>query len=319
MLSEFDHIEKLRNHFNLAKIGDDCAVLPKNAQKDLLISADLLVEDIDFSQSWAKPEEIGHKALAVSLSDIAAMGGDPQFGMISIGVPESIWNSDFLDRFYEGWFNLAKAHNVELIGGDTSKTPDKIVVDSIVLGEVDRGAAVLRSGAKVGDLIYVSGRLGGASAGLQILQNTTSPEKKIGTAESKLINQQLKPTPHIQYGKLLQKHELATAMIDLSDGLSSDLNHICKASDVGAKIHSESIPIDEDLSLRGKPERENLSRALNGGEDFELLFTVNPENISSNILKDSFLIGEITPNDGTIELIVDGKPQILRPDGYSHF
>src|SRR5215207_11237740 len=166
MLSEFQFLENLRRKHSLTKIGDDCAVLPKDERTDLVMTTDLLVEDIDFRLAWSKPEFIGHKALAVSLSDIAAMGAKPVWSMISIGIPEKIWKTDFIDAFYEGYLALAKENGIELIGGDVSKTPDKVVIDSIAAGEVQKNKAVLRSGARVGDLIFVSGELGGAAAGL---------------------------------------------------------------------------------------------------------------------------------------------------------
>ena len=128
--------------FNLAKIGDDCAVLPKDEQTDLVITTDLLVEDIDFRLDWTTPEFLGHKSLAVSLSDVAAMGAKPVWSMLSIGIPTKIWKTNFVDKFYEGYFELAKKFDVEFVGGDVSKTPDKIVIDSIVAGEVEKGKAV---------------------------------------------------------------------------------------------------------------------------------------------------------------------------------
>src|SRR5690606_17411987 len=150
-----------------------CAVLPFDGENDLLITSDLLAEDIDFRLDWTTPELLGHKALAVSLSDIAAMGGEPSWALLSIGVPENLWDGDFLDRFYEGWHFLAHQHGVELIGGDVSRVGDKLVIDSTVLGKVARGKAIPRSGAKVGDAIYVTGSLGGAAAGLRLLESGT--------------------------------------------------------------------------------------------------------------------------------------------------
>jgi len=121
--SEFEFIQNIKTKFSLTKIGDDCAILPKDDKTDLLVTADLLVEDIDFRLEWTTPELLGHKALAVSLSDIAAMGGDPRWSMLSIGIPERLWNSDFVDRFYDGWFELARKFDVDLVGGDVSRTP----------------------------------------------------------------------------------------------------------------------------------------------------------------------------------------------------
>ena len=138
MRTEFEFIKNLGELFNLSLIGDDCAVLPKDPQNDLLITTDALVEDVDFRLEWTIPKLLGHKALAISLSDIAAMGGKPTFSMLSIGVPEKIWKTDFMDKFYEGYMILAKKFGVKLAGGDISKTPDRLVIDSITLGTVKK-------------------------------------------------------------------------------------------------------------------------------------------------------------------------------------
>src|SRR4029079_14825756 len=147
MLGEFEFIQNIKKKYSLEKVGDDCAVLPKNSWTDQVITADLLVEDIDFRLEGTTPEFLGHKALAVSISDVAAMGGEPKWAMLSVGMPENLWNSDFINGFYEGWFALAKKFSIELVGGDVSRTPDRIVIDSIVGGEVPKGKAIMRSGA----------------------------------------------------------------------------------------------------------------------------------------------------------------------------
>ena len=143
MVSEFEFIDNIRVKYGLDRIGDDCAVLPKDSDNDLLLTADMLIEDIDFRLEWTTPEFLGHKSLAVSLSDIAAMGGVPKWGMLSIGVPENLWNIDFLDRFYDGWLELASGYGVELVGGDVSRSPDKLVIDSVAGGEIAKGKAIL--------------------------------------------------------------------------------------------------------------------------------------------------------------------------------
>ena len=312
MTSEFEFVENLRNRFSLTKTGDDCAVLPKDSRTDLVITTDLLVEEIDFRLEWTKPEFIGHKALAVSLSDIAAMGAKPVWAMTSIGIPTKIWNTDFVEKFYDGYMRLAKKFDVELIGGDVSKTPDKIVIDSIVAGETKKEKAVLRSTAKIGDLIFVTGNLGGASAGLQLLKNG---EKLEQSKNKNLLLRQLAPNPQTEIGQLIGAKNLATSMIDLSDGLSSDLRHICRASKVGAKIYDEKIPFQSQIA--------DLNLALNGGEDFELLFTVNTKkkNRLEKVLGNYHFshIGEITANAEIIELILDQKTEVLEPKGFRHF
>jgi len=340
MKSEFDFIEKIRRRAQPKSvkvgIGDDCAVIPKNAKTDLVITTDLLVEDVDFRLAWTKPEFLGHKALAVSLSDVAAMGAKPVWAMLSIGIPEKIWKTNFVDEFYQGWFRLAKKFNVELIGGDISKTPDKIVIDSIVAGETKKGKAVLRSNAKAGDLIFVTGNLGGAATGLKLLEKGERYEKSSKTFLQKLLRRQLMPNPQTEIGQILGAKNLATAMIDLSDGLSSDLAHLCRESRIGAKIFAEKIPFDENSrkfltpgrkAARTLSEKKQISAeldlALNGGEDFELLFTVNPKKkfqLKKWLKNFPFChIGEATVNAEIIELISDAKSAVLEPKGFRHF
>ncbi len=313
--TEFDFIQNIKSRYSLANVGDDCAVLPKDGETDLLVTADMLVEGIDFRLEWTTPEFLGHKALAVSLSDIAAMGGKPVWAMLSIGVPEDQWKSDLIFRFYEGWFALARTFNVELVGGDVSRTPEKIVIDSIVGGEVGKDRAILRSTAKPGDSIFVTGTLGGAAGALKLLENGVRYEHE----ETKdLMQVQLQPQPQLKYANLLQQLGIVTSMIDISDGLSSDLRHICNSSGVGASIRSSSVPINADLHVHF-PENECLDMALNGGEDFELLFTVSKKNISDPVLAPFACIGEVTENVGIIELMTNHGTEILQPKGYRHF
>lgn len=322
MKTEFEFIKSLQKEFSLEKIGDDCAVLPKDGRTDLVITTDLLVEDVDFRPEWTRPQFLGHKALAVSLSDVAAMGAKPVWAMLSLGVPEKIWKTDFVEELYEGWFNLARKFEVELVGGDVSKTPDKIVIDSIAAGEVKKGNAVLRSGAQVGDLICVTGEMGAAAAGLRLLEKG---ERYDASPHKDILLRQLKPDPQTEIGQMLGEKNLATSLIDLSDGLSGDLFHICRESRVGAKIFADKIPArlfsDEFASIFSQS--ETIDFILSGGEDFELLFTVNPkkyfqlENETKNF-KIS-LIGEVTANTEIIELVSADKVEILEPKGFHHF
>ncbi len=317
MRSEFEFIQNIKHKYGLDRVGDDCAVLPKDEKSDLIVTADLLVEGIDFRLDWTTPEFLGHKALAVSLSDIAAMGGKPDWAMLSIGVPPGLWGDHFLDMFYDGWHELAAEHAVELVGGDVSRVPDQLVIDSIVGGSVPRGGAILRSGAQPGDEIYVSGKLGGAAAGLNLLQRG---ERLLtaGADTMPLIMKNLRPDPRLETAALFRSRVPPTAMIDISDGLSSDLAHLIAASGVGARLDVDSTPIETglgDVEDRGDP----LENALHGGEDFELLFTVRPGTISTDGLSGFARIGEITTTAGVIELIANGETQVLEPKGYRHF
>jgi thiamine-monophosphate kinase len=314
--SEFDFIRYIKKSFGLRAVGDDCAVLPKDGQSDLVVTADLLAENVDFRLEWTKPEYLGYKALAVSLSDIAAMGGNPSWALLTLGIPEKLWESDFAKRFYEGWTGLAGQFEVELVGGDISRSSD-LVIDSIVGGEVPRGKAVLRSGAIAGDAIYVSGSLGGAAGGLQLLEKPDQRGSDVSRDE-RLIDRQLRPSPRVELGRWLLTREIASAMIDLSDGLSSDIHHICELSAVGAVIDASRLPIDDDLKNFLSAD-EALALALNGGEDFELLFTVPKEKISLLEKADVSHIGIVSENIGVVQLRDRDKTIELQPSGYRHF
>ena len=314
MRSEFEFIRNIKDKFGLSRVGDDCAILPMNSKTDLVFTADLLVEDIDFRLDWTRPEFVGHKALAVSLSDVAAMGAKPKWSLLSIGIPEPVWKSSFVDRFYKGWFELAKEHGVELVGGDVSRTPDKIVIDSVVVGQVAKGKAILRSGARVGDSIFVTGSLGGAAAGLANLKSGKRYTSTRG-AERSRVERQLLPTPRVEVGKRMRRH--ARAMIDISDGLSADLYHLCDSSGVGARIDFEKIPVD--ASLRSIASDQLRSFVLAGGEDFELLFTAKKKKFSPVGSVPITRIGEITSPPGIVELIVDETVFVLPRAGFRHF
>lgn len=313
MRTEFETIDSIKSTFNLERVGDDCAVLPKDADTDLVITADMLVENIDFRLNWAKAEQVGYKSLAVSLSDIAAMGATPIWGMVSIAVPERLWDTGFVDDLFKGWHSLAGQFGVELIGGDISRSPDLLVIDSIVGGETPKGKAIMRSGAKPGDAIYVSGSLGGAAGGLAILESASG----VTVPQSPLVVRQLQPQPQLKLANILMSHGLATSMIDLSDGLSSDLRHICRSSNVGARIYADQIPIDAELK-KTNDLSQSLRMALDGGEDFELLFTTRG-NVTVDKSWRITKIGEITEETGALTIVIDERPYELQPSGFQHF
>lgn len=325
MRSEFEFIRNIKKTYSLGLIGDDCAVLPKNADADLIVTADMLVEDIDFRLNWTSGEFLGHKALAVSLSDVAAMGGEPNWAMLTLGVPEKLWNSNFLEDFYRGWYQLAEIHGVELAGGDISRTPDKLVIDSIVGGDVPIGRAILRSGARPDDAVVVTGSLGASAGGLILLQN----DSRIETADTwkrDLLLSHLKAEPRTETASFLQDFGSITALIDISDGLSSDLGHICEASGVGALINAASIPVAAELKNLFASFEDRLDLALNGGEDFQLLFTL-PQNRIADLIESSksrpgigpfTVIGEITSRPGVLEL-ANGEIRVVELGGFRHF
>ena len=319
MRSEFQFIENIKSKYRLDKVGDDCALLPKDHVTDLLITADLLVEDIDFRLEWTTPEFLGHKALAVSLSDIAAMGAEPKWAMLSIGVSEKLWKTDFLDRLYAGWHELGRKYDVELVGGDISRSPDKLVIDSVVGGEVPKGKAIRRSGAKPGDAIFVTGYLGGAAAGLRLLESGRKFDLSLPAGTRHLLLRHLQPLPQVATAKLLQQIGLATSLIDISDGLSSDLMHVLDASHLGARLHRDQIPIDPAISGSRELAEDAFKLALHGGEDFELLITLDPERAAEALDLGFHKIGETTAKSSIIEFIDGSEQTILEERGFQHF
>jgi thiamine-monophosphate kinase len=315
-MDEFDFINNIKKKYSLGLVGDDCAVLPRDEWTDLLVTSDMLIEGIDFRLDWTTPRMLGYKALAVSLSDIAAMGGTPSWALLSIGVPQALWNTGFLDEFYEGWHELAGPHDVELAGGDVSRIHGGFVIDSTVGGFVAKGKAIRRSGSSPGEAIYVSGTLGGAAAGLkQLLEGLRGSPDNLPS----MMLRQLRPFPNVQLAKRLQTEGLAAAMIDISDGLSSDLVHICQASKTGARVYADKIPFDADLLDWAGSFEGALELAMHGGEDFELLFTADPEKLFAAGLAGVTRIGEMTGNPGNIELIRNDEVRPLPPLGYRHF
>ncbi|HEV7798867.1 MAG TPA: thiamine-phosphate kinase [Pyrinomonadaceae bacterium] len=341
-MNEFDFINKIRALAQersispglVRGIGDDAAVLKSFTGTDVVVSTDLLVEDIDFRRDTTQPDLLGHKALAVSLSDIAAMGARPRWAMLSLGLPNEVWESRFVDDFYAGFFQLASRYGVTLIGGDVSRTPEKIVIDSIAIGECLLEREVFRTGAKPGDQIFVTGFLGDAAAGLRLLErgarlpasDTTkpSPERSRERPVDHLLLRQLRPEPRVGWGLLLGEKRWATAMIDISDGLSSDLNHLCSESKVGALIDASQIPIDTRVTeITGRRALDPLMLALHGGEDFELLFTVNPENVARLPKRVDGVsltrIGEIKEAAAGVRIAEGSKIWNLEPGGWQHF
>ena len=326
--SEFEFIDSLRRRFGAA-IGDDAAVFHTTAGKETVITADLLIEDIDFRRTTAPPMLLGHKALAVSLSDIGAMGARPRWSLISIGVPEDVWETEFVDQFYEGLTSLAHRYDVKLIGGDTSRTPDKIVIDSIVIGECNAGQAVKRAGAQPGDQIFVTGSLGGAAAGLRLIERGAHlAEQNLADEDSQKIDhvllRQLRPEPRVGWGMVLGEERLATSLIDISDGLSSDLNHLCTESGVGALIESSLLPIDHQVvELCGRRALDPLQLALHGGEDFELLFTVKSSDVARLPRKvdgvELTRIGEVRKEADGVKISEGARIWELNPGGWKHF
>jgi thiamine-monophosphate kinase len=305
-----------RNPAVLTGIGDDCAVLRplprRGKQTDALVTTDFTLEGIHFRRGWHSAESVGHRCLARGLSDIAAMGGEPVAAFLSLALPRDLPQS-WVGRFARSLTSLAERYSVTLAGGDTAESPNGILADIVVVGTVPKGKAVLRSQAKSGDGIYVSGELGGSAAALW--QMRKKPRRKLNPRE---YPRHFFPEPRIELGRILRERGLASAMIDTSDGLSTDLAHICAESGVGAELQAEGIP----RASVGKPAREvDLQFALHGGEDYELLFTAPyGKRIPSRIAGIPITqIGHITRQRKIFLRNQDGVGYELQPRGWEHF
>jgi len=251
-------------------IGDDCAILKSPKGSDLLITTDFSLEGRHFRRDWHSARSIGHRTLARGLSDLAAMGGRPITAFLSVALPVSaVRNHGWIDGFLGGFTDLANACDAVLAGGDTSESPSEhVLADIILLGSAPTGTALRRSGARPGDDLYCTGSLGGAAAELAALGR--SP-RKFRTARATDDHPHLFPVPRLKAGDALRKRGLATACLDISDGLSSDLAHLCESSGVRAEVDAARLPLHPLAQALGA--EAGLAAALHGGEDYELLFT----------------------------------------------
>lgn len=275
MFNETDVLKELKNQFKTTSesifigIGDDCAAVRSQPNKLLLISTDSLVEDVHFLRSYFKPEEIAKKSIAVSISDIAAMGGDPKFILSTIGFPKCS-ETALMEGLLQGIKSCCKLYNVSLIGGNVT-TSRKLFLNITVIGQIEQDRVITRSGAKVDDLVFVTGNLGDSALGLMVLKS------KDKTEGESAINAHKNPKPRIEVGRKLAELGLASSMIDISDGLLIDLERITTEQGLGANIYTEKIPLSAFYSdLISKFEKDPLKLAITGGEDYELLFTSPP-------------------------------------------
>ncbi|MGA1869260.1 MAG: thiamine-phosphate kinase [bacterium] len=266
--------------------GDDAAVLKISDTTSLLISKDLLIERIHFLKENIIPKQLAQKALAVNISDIAAMGGKPGWVLIGFAGPGDT-SLSFITDLYDAFMEVCAFYGLKIIGGDTSSSPGPIVLSITIVGLMSTNKIIYRSGAQEGDRIMVSGILGGARIGLSLLQEMKKHEEHkekdsmMREVKNRLIQRHYAPTPRVDIGTLLAENELATAMIDVSDGLIQDLGHMCRLSHVGAVIKKNDVPVDPDVITLGDVSGEDpYDAALRGGEDYELLFTVTEEKKS---------------------------------------
>lgn len=298
-------------------IGDDCAVLrllpgQKSQGVDVLVTTDFTLEGIHFRREWHPPEAVGHRCLTRGLSDIAAMGGDPVAAFLSLALPRDLPQA-WVRRFFRGLIGLAEKYGVALAGGDTAESPDGVLADIIVVGTVPKGKAVLRSGARPGDRIFVSGELGGSAAA--VVQMRNAPNKKL---KPSAYPRHFYPEPRIEEGRILREMGLASALIDTSDGLSTDLAHICEESGVGAELEAQAVPL---ASVGKRAHEVDLKLALHGGEDYELLFTARPgKRMPAHIAGVPITqIGHITRGSKVFLIKPGGGAGELEPRGWEHF
>lgn len=310
----FDRVTSSRRDVEKG-IGDDCALLTLPEKQTLAISTDTLVEGVHFLRD-IHPSDLGYKALAVNLSDLAAMGADPAWLTLALTLPEvnEAWLKDFSDSLFE----LLDYYDMQLVGGDTTRGPLSLTLG--IHGLVPQGRALKRSGARPGDWIYVTGTLGDSAAGLALLQHHMKINDPV--AHEALIKRHLRPMPRILQGQALR--DLATSAIDLSDGLISDLRHILKASDCGARLNLDALPLSAVMKQHFEPDQA-LRWALSGGEDYELCFTV-PE-INRGALDVALghygvpftCIGQMAPQSDGLVLLQGGKPVESDLKGFDHF
>lgn len=328
-IGEFGFIDSIKEncHFSRSRpimgIGDDCAVIGPYNGKVLLITTDLLVEDIHFVLARIKPVDLGQKVMAVNLSDIAAMGGIPLHGFISLAAPKTI-DLGVLHDVYDGIRDMCRKYHVNILGGDTSSSPDKLIINAAIVGEAPEGEVLYRNGARPGDKIYVTGTVGDSAGGLKIINGHASAPD---STASVLVKSHHNPVPFLEAGRIIAGSRLAGSMIDLSDGLCSDLGHICQESGVGARLFQSSIPISKEVKVLAEINRlDPYDLALYGGEDYRLLMTVPAGKCSE--FQSLFVtgrpcqiyeVGEITSSKGLRMIMEDGKEVAIRAKGYDHF
>jgi thiamine-monophosphate kinase len=320
-LGEFGLIERIRKAAGRAGrgvqvgIGDDAAALAVAPGMTLLATTDMLLEGVHFDPATTDLGSLGWKSAAANLSDIAAMGGTPRFALIGLGLPARCRAED-VAAFTGGFLQAGRKHGLRLVGGDTCSSAGGLVISVTVLGEARRKEIVTRSGARPGDLIFVTGTPGDSGAGLELLRDASVSPR---SAMDYLISRHLRPVPRVAWGRKIGTAGVASAMIDVSDGLSSDLGHLCDESGAGALIAADRVPLSRELrSVCLK--RPALEYALNGGEDYELLFTVPPEKRKAfrALRVPATEIGVIVKGRG-MRIVRQGRTERLLPGGYDHF
>lgn len=305
-------------------VGDDCAVIKESEDKYLLATCDAYAAGVHFLPQYTEPETIGQKAISVNVSDIAAMGGTPSYCLVSLIIPKSLPQT-YVEKLYQGINNACLQYKIQIIGGNISQG-DTLIINIFMLGHVAPEQLILRSGAKPGDKVLVTGNLGSGLGGLIALKNTKLRLPK--NVRAGLIKKYTTPLPRLEEAKVLSKLQTTTSMIDISDGLTSDILHICSQSNVSVQIFADSLPVSEEIKLLAKQMKKNpYDVALASGDEYELLFTAASQNAEEIIQKirektgtDVTVIGEIVGKDkGNWIIYKDGIKKTLKPLGWNHF
>lgn len=307
----------------IKSIGDDCAVVQPSPDTEIIVTTDTQEEGVHYRLDWATPEDIGWRCMAVNVSDIAAMAGWPLGAVVALSLPPAL-DVAFVDGLYTGMQALAQEMACPIIGGNMTKASGRVSVTITILGEVPKGQAIYRSGARPGDEIWVTGTLGGAKAGLEVL---LKPDAVAGLPTDDALTRYRRPRPRLLEAQFLRQHTNLNSLLDISDGLSGDLRHICEASGVGACIEAEAVPMHRDTRQIARAlQADPLAFALHGGEDFELCFTAAPEQIDG--MRADFeqrfhgeltRVGRITEGERVTLVAVDGSETVLPSRGYDHF
>jgi thiamine-monophosphate kinase len=330
-MGEFTLIDRIRkilpvsgNRDLVVDIGDDTAVVRMDARRGLLLTCDIQVEGRHFRFDQTTPYQLGRRAMAVNLSDIASMGGKPTYALVSLGLTAAFPVGAY-DRLFEGMRDELRPHGAYIIGGNLARTREGLVVDITLLGEVPLARVLTRGGARPGDRIFVTGTLGASGAGFQALRLFG---EKVPRKYRELVTRHVTPTPRVTLGRRISGSGVASAMIDLSDGLAGDLFHVCSRSGVGAEIHEDRLPLPAYIrEIAEKSGKSVLDLALHSGEDYELLFTVSPGASARKIRSipgDTGVpvteIGKIVARREGYRLVDSrGNKTPLRPSGWDHF
>jgi thiamine-monophosphate kinase len=328
-IGEFEFIRSIMgdclfSHKKLIKgIGDDCAVIGPYEGKVFLITTDMFLEDVHFILGKVTPEHIGEKAVAVNLSDIAAMGGNALHLFVSLAIPKRM-SVETIHSIYHGIKATCRNYGVNILGGDTSASADRLMINVAVIGAASENEVLYRGGARPGDGIYVTGTIGDSAAGLKLIKGELSAPEPLA---STLKEAHSRPAPFLEAGRMIAQSRLASAMIDLSDGLVSDLWHICETSGVGARLSHSALPLSEELITLAEINKfDPYDLAMSGGEDYRLLITVPQENaelfqkmFEKTATCHIYYVGQIIEKEGIEIIRPDGIKEQLEIAGFDHF